>query len=251
MHLWCTRNFSVSSTIHAGGLISVRDFRKWKATLPHPHFWCVVFLITSPQAGFSFFTEICLFSGFTGQSTWHWLKLQRVWKYIHHVSQTNPLWLGTVWSNLCWGHIEQIIDFFHFTSSSSNSTETRALRNRPPILYSHRFLIPSFSHSSIPRFHCLNLVADTQGRPSTWTIAFRLYPSVDTNPSSCVPLSAGCRGQQTDADAPPEKAEETLWYQSQRTIWSFFPLFWVFDSNRTCQLDKWSKPKTTRAQMQP
>lgn len=37
-----------------------------------------------------------------------------------------------------------------------------------------------------PPSHCLSLVADTQGSLSTWTIAFRLYPSVDINPFPCV-----------------------------------------------------------------
>lgn len=69
------------------------------------------------------------------------------------------------------------------------------LQNRRPPSTSHSpppslFLIPSFSHSSIPQSHCLNLVADTQGRLSTETIAFRLYPFVDTNPTPCIPHSA-------------------------------------------------------------
>lgn len=94
-----------------------------------------------------------------------------------------------------------LLIFQHFTSSSSNSTETWSLQNGQVCPSpSHSLTLPvsipcrppsatpnlSVSYSSIPHSHCLNPTADTQGRVSTRTIVFRLYPAVDTSEFSSV-----------------------------------------------------------------
>lgn len=125
----------------------------------------------------------------------HWLKLLKVSQYIQHASQMKPPRRGPCGQTFAEDISSRLLIFntslhLHQIPLRPECSKTDSFAPPPPptpilsISLSLCLLLPLAP--SIPPFHCLNPVVNTQWRVSTWTIAVRLYPAVETSAHSSV-----------------------------------------------------------------